>query len=82
MEHSWPEYMDIATLARYVCLSESTIRGLMRNADPLPSFTVGRSRRFLRQAVDTWMRRRAGAFTAVDAVIDEIRAARGARRGR
>lgn len=72
----WPEYMDIATVAHYTTLSEGTIRGLMKGPDPLPSFTVGRSRRFLRLAVDTWMRRRAGASQAVDNVLEEIRSAR------
>ena len=71
-----PSYFDIAALSAYLSLSESTIRGLMKDPDPLPSFTVGRSRRFCRPAVDTWMARRAGASKAVDAVLDELRAGR------
>ena len=71
-----PLYLGIATLAAYLSLSQSTIRGLMNGPDPLPSFTVGRSRRFYRPAVDAWMARRAGASQAVDAVLDELRAGR------
>jgi excisionase family DNA binding protein len=71
-----PSYFDIAALADYLSLSESTIRGLMKGPDPLPSFTVGRSRRFYRPAVDTWMARRAGASQAVDAILAELRAGR------
>ena len=71
-----PSYFDIAALSAYLSLSESTIRALMKGPDPLPSFTVGRSRRFFRPAVDAWMARRAGASQAVDAVLDELRAGR------
>lgn len=73
---TWPEYLDIATLARYTSLSAGTIRGLMKGPDPIPSFTVGRSRRFYRPAVDAWMARQAGAGQAVDALLDEIKATR------
>ena len=71
-----PSYFDIASLAAYLTLSESTIRGLMKEPDPLPSFTVGRSRRFYRPAVDAWMARRVGASQAVDAVLEELRSTR------
>ena len=71
-----PSYFDIAALSAYLSLSESTIRGLMKEPDPLPSFTVGRSRRFYRPAVDAWMVRKAGASQGVDAVLDEIRSSR------
>ena len=71
-----PPYLTVAALSVYLSLSESTIRGLMKGPDPLPSFTVGRSRRFYRPAVDTWMARRAGASQAVDTVLDELRAGR------
>jgi len=69
-------YFDVVALSAYLSLSASTIRGLMKGSDPLPSFTVGRSRRFYRPAVDAWMARRAGASQAVDAVLDELRAGR------
>lgn len=68
--------MSVAVLARYTSLSEGTIRGLMKGPDPIPSFTVGRSRRFYRPAVDAWMARQAGAGQAVDALLDEIKATR------
>jgi predicted DNA-binding transcriptional regulator AlpA len=75
-----PSYFDIAALSAYLSLSESTIRALMKGPDPLPSFTVGRSRRFFRPAVDAWMACRAGASEAtsqaVDALLDELRAGR------
>jgi hypothetical protein len=55
---AWPEYFDIATLARSTCLSESMIRKLVQDPlDPLPSFLVGRSRRFYKPAVDISMGR-------------------------
>jgi excisionase family DNA binding protein len=72
---TWPQYLDVATLARYTSLSEGTIRGLMKGPNPLPSFTVGRSRRFYRPAVDAWMARRAPG-AGMDALLDEIRATR------
>ena len=71
-----PQYLTLADLSSYISLSASTIRGLMKGSDPLPSFTVGRSRRFYRPAVDAWMARRAGSSQAVDAVLDELRAGR------
>jgi len=71
-----PQYLTLADLSSYISLSASTIRGLMKGSDPLPSFTVGRSRRFYRPAVDSWLARRAGASQAVDLVLDEIRSSR------
>ncbi len=75
-----PSYFNIAALSAYLSLSESTIRALMKGPDPLPSFTVGRSRRFYRPAVDAWMARQAAksqaTAQAVDAILDELRSSR------
>jgi len=72
----WPEYLDIATLARYTCLSESTIRNLLKSPDPIPSFLVGRARRFYRPSVDMWMRRRMAGPAGLDDVLEQIRRSR------
>ncbi len=70
--------MSIAVLARYASLSESMIRKLVQDSlDPLPSFLVGRSRRFSRQQVDIWMnRRRMAEPLAIDDVLEQIRRGR------
>ncbi len=74
---AWPEYLDIATLARYTSLSEAMLRKLLRDPlDPIPSFLVGRSRRFYRPAVDAWMSRRGAVGQAVDQALAEIRSRR------
>ncbi len=68
-------YLDLKRLAAYTSLSPSTLRQLMRDPlDPLPSFMIGRSRRFARQAVDAWMTRRIGAQTAQAHWLADLRA--------
>lgn len=81
--HAWPEYLDIATLARYTNLSEAMLRKLLRDSlNPLPSVMVGRARRFYRPAVDTWMAKRASESQGIDALLDDLRRREYARKTR
>jgi len=73
-------WMTLAAVAGYLSLSESTVRNLMRAShDPLPSVTVGRSRRFALRSVDAWKDRREAREDAVENELENLRARRAAR---
>ncbi len=73
----WPEFMSVATAARYADLSPSMVRKLLADpADPLPSLLLGRARRIPRAALDAYLARRLGAAASVDVVLAEIRSGR------
>ena len=62
------EYLTIAAAARYLDCSEGLIRKLLAAPDPMPSVTLGRSRRIPRAALDAWMARRMVAPAVADDV--------------
>ena len=70
------EYLSITTAAQYLDCSKGLIRKLLAAPDPMPSVTLGRSRRIPRAALDTWVARRMAAPVGVDDVLDQIRRAR------
>jgi predicted DNA-binding transcriptional regulator AlpA len=76
LERSTNPWLTLQAVAGYLALSPSTVRGLMKGPDPLPSFTVGRSRRFSMRSVDAWMRRREAREDAVEHELEILRARR------
>jgi excisionase family DNA binding protein len=67
------EYLSIAAAAQYLDCSEGLIRKLLADSDPMPSVTLGRSRRIPRAALDTWLARRMAAPGGVDDVLAKLR---------
>ncbi len=67
------EYFTIATAAQYLDCSKGLIRKLLAVPDPMPSVTLGRSRRIPRAALDAWVARRMAAPVGVDDVLEQIR---------
>jgi len=70
---TWPEYLDAAPGALRLAQRVDDPQAGPGPRRPPPSFTVGRSRRFSRGAVDAWMARRMRAALSVDAVLEDIR---------
>jgi excisionase family DNA binding protein len=70
------EYLSIATAAQYLDCSEGLIRKFLKAPDPIPSVTLGRSRRIPRVALDAWVARRAAVPGGVDDVLAALRARR------
>jgi excisionase family DNA binding protein len=70
------EYLTIAAAAQYLACSEGLIRKLLAAPDPMPSVTLGRSRRIPRVALDAWVSRRMVVPAGVDDVLAELRGRR------
>ena len=68
---TWPEFMSIATAARFLDCSEGHIRALLRAG--LPSVAIGRCRRISKRDLEIWLARLPGAAQAVDQVLAELR---------
>lgn len=76
-----PPFQDIATLARHICCSESTIENWMRYEGFPGPIRIRGSRRWDWEKVRTWMDKRAesGAASAVPSAQDIANATRAAR---
>jgi excisionase family DNA binding protein len=70
------EYFTIAAAAQYLDCSKGLIRKLLAVPDPMPSVTLGRSRRIPRVALDAWVSRRMVVPAGVDDVLAELRGRR------
>lgn len=51
-----PRYLDVAAVAAYISKSPKAVRHMVDKAH-IPHIRLGRSIRFDREAIDTWMRR-------------------------
>lgn len=76
------EYLSIATAAEYLDCSKGLIRKLLAAPDPMPSVTLGRSRRIPRAALDAWITRRMAEPVGVDDVLNRDDVLEQLRRGR
>jgi excisionase family DNA binding protein len=70
------EHLTIAAAAKYLDCSKGLIRKLLAAPDPMPSVTLGRSRRIPRVALDAWVSRRMVVPAGVDDVLAELRGRR------
>ena len=71
---AWPEWLDIATAARYLQISISTLRSLLREPNHPPVARVtDRLYRVHRPSLDHWLEQRAAGAKTVDQVIAELR---------
>jgi hypothetical protein len=71
----WPEWMDLATLTRYCCVSTRTLREWASQIDnPLPARRVGGKLFVSKAAFDSWMEAQptAGPEQDISAIVDEI----------
>lgn len=72
--HTWPEWMDLKTLARYSSVSVKTIhRWMAADIDPLPASKPSGKVLVKRKTFDLWMERQAGVENLnVGATVDTI----------
>ena len=71
----WPAWMDLATLARYCCVSTRTLREWASQIDnPLPARRVGGKLFVSKDTFDSWMNAQpaAGPDRDISAIVDEI----------
>lgn len=72
-EGSEPEWLDLAALTSYACVSERTLRGwIHRSTNPLPAVRVGTKILVRRSTLNQWLENHRLKPVDVGSIVDEM----------